>query len=449
MMIPKFSLCIISAFAGLSSATALAQHAAPAQEGTECIAAGTPAFWHSSAAPLQSPQLSLNGEVILQLCAPDAHSVRVFGDWNAKIPTGDLLRKDDRGVWSISVGPLKPDLYTYWFLVDGVKAIDPNNVHSANDAARIASYFILAHPGTDSEMYVNKDVSHGRVSAIWYSSESVATPRRALIYTPPGYDKSERRYPVLYLLHGWGGDENEWIDLGRAAQIMDNLLAAHRVVPMIVVMPNGHHDRHAVPDISVPPSTSDLAPLPPRGYDITPSITAIGKSVVNDLVPFVDQNFRTLTESNSRAVAGLSMGGGQSLYIGLNHPDMFAWVASFSGAVVAWPDAMMPAAAPAPSQGTEAVIPHYELNPNAIEKDAPDLKESINANLRLLYISCGLDDGLLSSNMEFESLLTENKIHFVHQEMPGYAHVWSLWRRNLVDLAPLLFRPQLPSQYGQ
>ena len=449
MMLSRFSLCIISAFAGMSSGAVLAQHASPAQESAECIAAGTPASWHSNTAPLQSPLLSSNGEVTLQLCAPDAHSVRVFGDWNAKSANGDLLRKDEHGVWSISFGPLKPDLYTYWFLVDGVKAIDPNNVHSANDAARIASYFILAHPETDSAMYVSKDVPHGRISAIWYSSEGVATPRRALIYTPPDYDKSEQHYPVLYLLHGWGGDENEWIDLGRASQIMDNLIAAHKVIPMIVVMPNGHHDRHAVPDISSPPSTSDLAPLPPRGYDITPSITAIGKSVVNDLVPFVDQNFRTLTDSNSRAVAGLSMGGGQSLYIGLNHPDMFAWVASFSGAVIAWPDAMMPAAAPAPSQGTEAVIPRYKLNPEAIKKDAPGLNESINAKLRLLYISCGMDDGLLSSNEEFESWLTENNIHFVQENVPGYAHVWSLWRRNLVEVAPLLFRPQLSPQHGQ
>src|SRR5215467_2789030 len=132
---------------------------------------------------------------------------------------------------------------------------------------------------------------------------------------------------------------------------MDNLLAAHKIVPMIVVMPNGHHDRHSIPDLSPPPSIAQLAPLPPRGYDITPSITKIAQSVVEDLVRYIDQHFRTIPDSKSRAVAGLSMGGGQAMFIGLNHPDMFAWVASFSGAIIAWPGAMMPAPAPAQKDG--------------------------------------------------------------------------------------------------
>ncbi len=442
MSIRRILFCLIAGFAALPSGVIRAQPSDSPRKVAGCIPAGTPAAWRSTVQPLQSPEVSPDSVVTLQFCAPDAHSVRVFGDWNAASPNGDRLQEDNRGIWSLSVGPLKPDLYTYWFLVDGVKTIDPNNVHSANDAARITSYFILSSQGSDSALYESRDVPHGRVSAVWYGSRSVASPRRALVYTPPGYDASVERYPVLYLLHGWGGDENEWIDLGRVTQIMDNLLASHKVVPMIVVMPNGHHDRHAVPDISSPPSTADLAPLPPRGYDITPSITEISRSVVYDLVPFVDHNFRTRPNSKSRAVAGLSMGGGQALFIGLNHPDMFAWVASFSGAVIAWPDAMIPDAAPVPSRGAEPVIPRYKLNTRAIEKDVPDLNDSINAKLRLLYISCGMDDGLLSSNEQFESLLSERKIGFVHHEVPGYAHVWSFWRRSLVDVAPLLFQPQ-------
>lgn len=218
---------------------------------------------------------------------------------------------------------------------------------------------------------------------------------------------------------------------------------------MIVVMPNGHADRHAVPDISPPPSITELAPLPPKGYDITPSITEIGQSVVNDLVPYMDRNFRTIPKSSSRAVAGLSMGGGQALFIGLNHPEMFAWVASFSGAIIAWPGAMMPAQVPAQGKGTAPLIPRYNLNPKAIRKNVPGLNESINDKLRLLYIACGSDNGLLTSVKQFEAWLTDHKIHFTNEVVPGYAHVWSLWRRNLVKVAPLLFRPLPASQNGR
>lgn len=438
-MVLRLPGLIILATSALLSATAVA-HSQDAKQAATCTPSGTLAAMLSGAPPLESPSVMADGRVALQLCAPEATSVRVAGDWNTTKPTGEPLTKNAEGVWSISIGPLKPELYTYRFLVDGVKTIDPDNVHSASDAFRIASYFIVTGPGANSLLYEDKDVPHGEVTAVWYSSKSVATPRRALVYTPPGYRTGSERYPVLYLLHGWGGDENEWLDLGRTAQIMDNLLAEHKVVPMIVVMPNGHHDRQSVPDISPPPSISELAPLPPRGYDITPSITEIGKSVVDDLVPFIDENFRTVKSSSSRAVAGLSMGGGQAMYIGLNHPDVFAWVASFSGAMIAWPGAMTPAKAPPQAGAAGPPIPRYNLDPEAIAKNVPGLNESINGKLRLLYLSCGLDDGLLTSNQQFEDWLSAHKIHFSHQEVPGYAHVWSFWRRSLVEVAPQLFR---------
>ena len=411
----------------------------PAQS-SKCAPQGTPGAWQAGNQPVQSPLLSADGRVTLRLCAPEASTVRVFGDWDAGVSMGAALKMDGQGVWSVSFGPLKPDLYTYWFVVDGVKAIDPGNVHSASDAARIASYFIVAKPGTDSVLYQNSEVPHGEMSTLWYSSKSVASPRRALVYTPPGYRGGSEHYPVLYLLHGWGGDENEWTDLGRLTQIMDTMLSEKKIVPMIVIMPNGHHDRHAIPDISPPLSLAELAPLPPKGYDITPSVTEIAKSVVDDLVPYVDAHFRTIPDSSSRAIAGLSMGGGQAAYIGLNHPDLFAWVASFSGAIISWPGAMISAQAQLPRATAGPVIPQYKLNPEAISKNVPGLNESINTKLQLLYISCGLDDGLITSNRDFEQWLTEHKVNFVQREVPGYAHVWSFWRRSLVDLAPMLFR---------
>lgn len=440
-------LVLLAGVAAVSVAC-LAQSSVPREGVASCTPFGTPASFRNPEAPLQSPEISPNGQVTIRYCAPEANSVRVVGDWNSKRPGGDSLTKDARGVWSIAVGPLKPDLYSYSFLVDGVKTIDPVNVHSANDAVRIASYFIVADSATDSALYENENVPHGEVTAIWYTSKAVASPRRALVYTPPDYRGGTKHYPTLYLLHGWGGDENEWVDLGRVAQIMDNMLAADKIVPMIVVMPNGHYDRHAVPDIAPPPDVAELAPLPPKGYDIRPSITEIAKSVVYDLVPYVDRKFRTLPGSSSRAIAGLSMGGGQSAFIGLNHPDLFAWVASFSGAIIAWPGAMTAVQAPPPTEGSGPRIPQYSLNPEAIAKDAPDLNESINKKLRLLYISCGLDDGLITSNKQFEDWLTEQKVHFVQRDVPGYAHVWSFWRRSLVEVAPMLFRPPASATNG-
>ena len=427
-------------FAALLSATCLAQSSGLSQQTSNCVPAGTPGAWLNHAVPLESPDISPEGQVKLRFCAPEATSVRVLGDWNAKSPMGEAMTKDAQGIWSLSIGPIKPEFYEYHFIVDGVKSIDPNNVHSNNDALRIGSYFVVTSPGADSALYENKDVPHGEVTAVWYSSKSVATPRRALVYTPPNYRGGAEHYPVLYLLHGWGGDESEWIESGRAAQIMDNLLAEHKVVPMIVVMPNGHHDRQAIPDVAPPASTSLLAPLPPAGYDPARSVTDIPKSVVDDLVPYIDENFRTIRKSSSRAIAGLSMGGAQSILIGLNNPDKFAWVASFSGAIVIWPGARLPAKTPSPSEVPGPQIPQFNLNLEAITKNMPDLSEAINGKLRLLYLSCGLDDGLIVANKQFAYWLTEHNIHFTHKEVPGYAHVWSFWRKSLVEVSPLLFR---------
>lgn len=441
MNLQRPQLALFLPFVALLSATCFAQPTGLRNQHSVCVPAGTPAAWRSDAPPLKSPDLSADGHVALRLCAPNAQSVGVIGAWNARKPMGDPLTRDAHGVWSISIGPLKPDMYTYSFFVDGVKTIDPSNVHSANGDVRIASFFIVGPPGAVSRLYEDENVPHGELAAVWYASKYVASPRRALVYTPPNYREGTKRYPVLYLLHGWGGDENEWPQLGRLAQIMDNLIAAHKIVPMIVVMPNGHSDRHAVPDISAPPSIAELAPLPPRGYDITPSITGIAKSVVYDLVPYVDRNFRTIPNSSSRAIGGLSMGGAQALYIGLNHPNKFAWVASFSGAIIAWPGAMAPAEMPVEKGASEPLIPHLNLNTAAITQNVPDLNESINGKLRLLYISCGGDDGLITSMNEFEAWLSAHKIHYTKKVIPGYGHVWSVWRKSLVDVAPSLFRP--------
>lgn len=430
---------LLLVFAMSLTSTSRAQSDTVSQPGM-CAPAGSMAAWRSSAPPLISPEIGPDGRVTFRLCAPEATFVRVVGDWNTKNPSGDALTRNAQGVWSLSTEPLKPEYYGYWFTVDGVKTIDPDNVHSGNDAIRINSYFIVPGINSETSLYENTGVPHGDVTAVWYASKNVDTPRRALVYTPPNYRGSAQRYPVLYLLHGWGGDENEWLDLGRLSQIMDNLLAAGRITPMIVVMPNGHPDRHSIPDISPPDSIAVLGPLPPKDYDSSHNVQQIEQSIVNDLVPFVDRSFRTIPKSTSRAIVGLSMGGGQASFTGLSHPETFAWVGTFSGAIIMWPGAMAPAATPASSGSTELAIPKYGLNLDAVGRDLSNVNESLNGRLRLLYISCGLDDGLITSNEQFEGWLADRKVRFVHKEVPGYAHVWSFWRKSLVDVAPMLFR---------
>jgi enterochelin esterase family protein len=433
----RVCLAVCGVFATVFPAPGHAQTA----PNTLCLPTGTVAAWRSNAPPIVSPEISSDMKVTLRLCAPDARSVRVFGDWNQNSADGNALSRDDQGVWSISVGPVKPEFYQYYFTVDGVKTIDPANVHSGNDAVRITSYFIVPGGVSDTALYESRNVPHGDVIAVWYPSKMISSPRRALIYTPPDYRVSNRRYPVLYLFHGWGGDENEWLDLGRIAQIMDNMISAGRVTPMIVVMPNGHPDRQSIPDITPPSSIAVLGPLPPKGYDSSDNVSQIEKSIIGELVPYVDQNFRTREEALSRAIAGLSMGGAQASYTGLRHPNEFAWVASFSGAIIMWPG--VAGSAPAYRAGTSSTapaIPRYEVNLDAISQDIPGLNESINARLKLLYITCGMDDGLIRANQQLRGWLVDHNIKATYKEVPGYAHVWSFWRRSLIDLAPMLFR---------
>ena len=433
----RISLAVCGVFATIFPAPGLAQTA----PNTLCLPTGTVAAWRSNALPIVSPDISFDMKVTLRLCAPDAHTVRVFGDWNQSSADGSALSRDGHGVWSTSVGPVKPDLYQYYFTVDGVKTIDPANVHSGNDAVRITSYFIVSGDDSDTALYESRNVPHGDVISVWYPSKTISTSRRALIYTPPDYRASKRRYPVLYLFHGWGGDENEWLDLGRIAQIMDNMISAGRVAPMIVVMPNGHPDRQSIPDFTPPSSIDVLGPLPPRGYDSSGNVSQIERSVIGELVPYVDQNFRTKAEVSSRAIAGLSMGGAQASYIGLRHPDEFAWVASFSGAIIMWPGVAGSAPAPrAEASSSAPAIPRFEVNLEAISRDIPGLNESINTKLKLLYIACGMDDGLIRANQQLRGWLLDHNIKVTYKEVPGYAHVWSFWRRSLIDFAPMLFR---------
>lgn len=378
------------------------------------ISAATESQTQGIAATIVSPEIASDNRVTFRIYAPDATKVLVSGEW----PKGRnvAMTKDDRGVWSVTTDPIAPESWFYTFTVDGVRLNDPRN-------PRLNVLFV---PGPGSAAMEIKDVPHGDLRQVWYSSSMMKMPRRMFIYTPPGYDRSKDKYPVLYLLHGWGGDEEEWTNAGYLPQLMDNMLADKKIKPMIVVMPNGHPDEQAAPHVL--PSSSGQAALP--NAQVSEMHTRLSeKGMMDDIIPYVEANYRVKTGRESRAIAGLSMGGEQAVYIGLNHLDRFAWIGTFSGAYVMLPGRTSPA------------TPGNSTVPAAVfEQNFPQLNASANQKLKLFYISCGLDDGLLKANRDAKDFFKSKGVNFVEVETPGYAHVWRYWRVSLNDFAPRLFR---------
>jgi enterochelin esterase family protein len=384
-----------------------------------------------------SPELLPDKRVTFRLWAPEAKAVNVSGDWKdgASVP----MTKGADGVWSATVGPLASELYTYAFVSDGLRSRDVRNSRFNVGGSQ------LVVPGTPGSLYDVNDVPHGTVAQVWYDASTLNSTRRMNVYTPPGYEKSTTRYPVLYLLHGYGGSEDEWLDGGRATQILDNLIAQGKAKPMIVVMPNGHPGQKA--SVSLIPSGA-LAPMGPPAPGSRPApasgaqagvgegLVAVTNSLMADVIPYVEANYRVLTDRENRAVAGLSMGGAQALYAGLRNIDKFAWVGGFSGAFVLWPGARAsaPSSSPAAGPGTPQL-----LDLAAVDKLWPSLAAD-GSRLRLLYLTTGDEDFLLDSIRQFKGWLDKQHIKHRYIETPGYGHVWSYWRINLADLASQLFR---------
>ena len=371
-----------------------------------------------------SPEVNGNS-VTFRLNAPNATSVSVAGSWKTAERTVNMV-KDDSGVWSVTVSGLEPELYSYTFNVDGVGLIDPSNSQNIiRDGSRFMSIFLISGPASD--MYASvKDIPHGNLEKVWYKSPTLNLTRRMYVYTPAGYDEGTKKYPVLYLLHGAGGDEDAWSSMGRAVQIMDNLIAAGKAEPMIVVMTNGNATQAAA-TVDYPTAEAQGGMMGMGGFDNTGSFE---KSIIDDVIPFIDKNYRTLADRDHRAIAGLSMGGAHTTYAALNHLDKFAWVGAFSGAFMLWPNARGEG-----GQGGQS------LNMDAVEKQVfPNLNSSANSGLKLLYVAIGNDDTLFEVNRQFKSWLKGKNINFVDIDTPGYAHEWSYWRICLVDFAGRLFK---------
>ena len=389
----------------------------------------------------RSPEIMQDGKVTFRLLAPDATSVAVrnstggFADW----PGGNdvAMFKGDDGVWSATVGPLKPEFYTYSFVVNGVRTLDPRNPLQTRNGT---NYFnLLRIPGDLTDDYAVNDVPHGTVAQVWYPSPMLKVTRRLYVYTPPSYELGKTSYPVLYLLHGGGGDEGDWTIQGRAPQILDNLIAHGKAKPMLVVMTNENSNQIASPDVGVPPlQITGQAGNSMQGQ----AMLTFPKSIVADLIPFIDKAFRTLPDRQNRAIAGLSMGGGMTLLTAFNNLDKFAWVGTFSAGLPPMPGVGVPINPPLPNA---ADLRGPDVN-NTIDKQKlaallPQLNASANAQLRLFYVVIGAEDGLITAHNAFKELLREKGVNATAAETHGYGHEWPFWRIALHDFAPKLFQP--------
>ncbi|MDL2278359.1 esterase [Parabacteroides sp. OttesenSCG-928-G07] len=356
-----------------------------------------------------SPEIAGDNSVTFRIFSQDAKSVILSGSWE-----GDRLpmTKGADGVWSVKTKPLESSMYHYNFIVDGVSVIDPVNPKALRDGTRYASTLII--PGKGSENFEVNNVPHGSLTKVWYNSPTLGLNRRMYVYTPPGYEGSTEKYPVLYLLHGGGGDEDAWSSLGRANYILDNLIASGKAKKMIVVMANGNW--------------GETAAVTDRGKD-TPNAAAAGfgdgvtrypESIVKDIIPFVEKNFRVIANSDNRAIAGLSMGCLQTQITAMTNPELFKYIGCFSLGIHFNDDFA--------KISNEILIPAYDRNLNAMK----------NFN-KLFYVACGTEDFCFEGVQELRKKLDEHNFKYVYNETGG-GHTWANWRLYLEDYAPRLFK---------
>jgi enterochelin esterase family protein len=390
-----------------------------------------------AAAPA-SPVVQPDGRITFNLLAPGAASVTLAGDHpivkdfrnnKNQVP----MTKDEKGVWSVTLGPLNPEFYSYYFVVDGARMPDPQNFRLTRDGVHYSSWAIV--PGAGSADYEINEVPHGALNEVWYPSPTLKLTRRVLVYTPPGYEQGVQRYPVFYLIHGGGGDEFAWKDMGRAPEIFDNLIAQGKVLPMVVVMANGNE-------------WQELSP------NDRPSVVSFGggnrgilqfpESVVNDLIPFVDKTFRTKANKENRAIAGLSRGGAETMLAALNHLDAFDWVGVFSGGLPLLPDVLINIPMPADAASRRGPDVGHSIDPEKFKALFPALGPDVNKKLKLFYLTLGTDDGLVESWIDARKIFDEKGVKYTWVERPGYGHEWPFWRLALQDFAGRIF--QAPSK---
>lgn len=358
---------------------------------------------------VNSPELTEN-TLTFRFRAPKARQVQVSASWTGYAPI-EMAQGPD-GLWSVTVDRPEPELYTYTFLVDGVSMLDPANVFVQRDGARYVNAFLV--PGGYADLYA-ESANPGNLEHVWYYSAENAMTRRMYVYTPAGFDRNDRKtkYPVLYLLHGGGGDEDAWSTLGRTCQILDNLIAAGKARPMLVVMPNGNPDQYAAQTLGIPvnPNVREYT----SGFDNYSSLVA-------DIVPYIEKNYPVIKNRKGRAVAGLSMGGGQSFFIAFRNVDTFANVGIFSSGLIG------ASAIGGTPFDAEALFPGMYSNPQKYNK------------FDVIYLSCGEQDNRIDGMLDFkQKLLDKGYKGVVWEQYPG-AHEWKVWRRNLSSFVQLIFK---------
>lgn len=347
-----------------------------------------------------SPELCVDGSVVFRYFAPNAESVEVVGDF-ASGAQSMTMRED--GVWEFITEPLASEYYTYTFTVDGNEGVlDRSNVYTVRDVGSVMNYFIVG--GGCGDMYKAQAVPHGAVSKVWMTTEE--SSRRMTVYTPAGYEAGYRNYPVLYLLHGMGGDEEAWVATGRMAEIMDNLIAEGKAEPMIVVMPNGCMRHDAAPGYS---AEGFYKPY------MSGSMDGSFEEYFEDVVEWVDAHYRTYPTKERRAIAGLSMGGFHAMQVSKHYPDMFDYVGLFSAAIY---------------RGEEGVLMYENLEVG--------IAEQFSRGVSLYWIGIGKDDFLYEENTKFRELLDENDYEYEYVESEG-GHTWRNWRCYLSEFVTKLF----------
>lgn len=352
-------------------------------------------------APIQSPDVASDGRVTFRFRAPHAESVTVNLE-GAKDPLA--MEKDDRGVWTVTTNPLPPEYYGYSFSLNGLRILDPHN--SAINPNLLNPSSSLHVPGPTPMPWEEADIPHGAVHHHFYKSAIVGDNRDFYVYTPPAYDASANTtYPVLYLLHGYSDEANGWTAVGKANFILDTLLSERKIQPMVVVMPLGYGAPEIVqrtPQFGAP---FNNAPLREKNFN------NFRAALIDEVIPRVERMYRVKTDRDSRAIAGLSMGGSETLLTGLNRLDKFAWIGSFSAGGLG----------------------------DDFAADFPQLSSAANSQIHLLWIACGTEDHLIKINRDLVAWLKSKDIRLTQIETPGL-HTWLVWRDNLIHFAPLLFR---------
>ena len=366
-----------------------------------------------------SPEVKADHTVTFRIMAPAADSVQITGDflppaklktqWGLiDVPGTAKLTKDDKGIWTFTSQPLASDLYSYTVIVDGFKTTDPSNVYIIRDVANVFNVFIVG--GGKGDLYQVSKVPHGTVARRWYDSPGNGMPRRMTVYTPAGYETSKEKYPVLYLLHGMGGDEEAWIALGRTSQILDNLIAQGKAKPMIVVMTNGNVAQEAAP------GESSLGYVKPN-MQMDHTMDGKFEETFPDVIKFVESNYRVKAEKSGRAITGLSMGGYHSLHISRFYPNTFDYVGLFSAAIMS------------NDKVTSEVYKNFDAT----------LEAQMKNGYKLYWIGIGKADFLYKANEEYRAKLDKMGMKYTYVETEG-GHTWTNWRVYLSEFAPLLFK---------